>query len=261
MNRIGIHLRELRQEKDLTLRDVEQMTGISNSFISQVELGTRRASADLLMTLAEAYEVPPSTLLELNAAENEAVESQASEQIDYSAAFRQIIKQQLGESAWAFNSSEYEKVPLGLKKLFVEQQLAKNIPVEKPSVKIVVRHSQNKFSGTIELKESDLHGAVFVRAKLAVQLMHPLDASWWEKQEGIRALDEKNVAFEEIRGQRYYDLLNVLRMQHRWGVSGESGRKNLRQSTKEFSKATVERTVERTVRKSQQSSKKNPVRE
>lgn len=52
---LGSYLRELRTRKDLTLRDVEEQSGASGSYLSQVEQGKRQPSADLLRKIAPTY--------------------------------------------------------------------------------------------------------------------------------------------------------------------------------------------------------------
>jgi transcriptional regulator with XRE-family HTH domain len=237
MNKLGNYLRALREERGLKLRDVEHMTGISNSFLSQVELGSRKCSTDVLLKLARAYEIPAGNLLGLNVSEDEsAAEAETSvEEIDYDEAFRQLMKQQLGETAWAYAGPEYEKVPLSLKKLFVDQQLSETIRIE-PSIKIVIRHSQNKFSGVIELKESDLRNAMFVREDIAIQLMYPLDTGWWDEKQGISELHKHNINFYRISGRNYIDLFDVARIQHPKNLRkplktrGNSGEQSVRKS-------------------------------
>lgn len=55
---LGAYLRQLRRERKLTLRDVEEATGkdVSNAYLSQVENG-RKPSPDVLQSLADAYAV------------------------------------------------------------------------------------------------------------------------------------------------------------------------------------------------------------
>ncbi len=51
----GNYLRELRKIKRLTLREVEEQSGASGSYLSQVEQGKRQPSPDLLRKIASAY--------------------------------------------------------------------------------------------------------------------------------------------------------------------------------------------------------------
>jgi len=51
-----INFQEMRKEKRLTLREVEEITGISNSYLSQLETGKIKSpSYDVVKTLYELY--------------------------------------------------------------------------------------------------------------------------------------------------------------------------------------------------------------
>lgn len=52
---IGSYLRDLRNQRRLTLRKVERESGASGSYLSQVEQGKRHPSADLLRKIAPTY--------------------------------------------------------------------------------------------------------------------------------------------------------------------------------------------------------------
>jgi transcriptional regulator with XRE-family HTH domain len=52
---LGNSLRELRKRKNLSLRDIEKESGVSGSYLSQVEQGKRHPSADLLRKIALTY--------------------------------------------------------------------------------------------------------------------------------------------------------------------------------------------------------------
>ncbi|OVE76833.1 hypothetical protein BVX98_04550 [bacterium F11] len=63
--RLGVFLRQLREEKNLSLRDVEKLTGISNPFLSQMERGIRGTqNLAILSKLAAAYEIPLPRLVD-----------------------------------------------------------------------------------------------------------------------------------------------------------------------------------------------------
>lgn len=55
MSELGDYLRELRTRKRLSLREVEDISEASSSYLSQVEQGKRQPSADLLRKIAPAY--------------------------------------------------------------------------------------------------------------------------------------------------------------------------------------------------------------
>jgi transcriptional regulator with XRE-family HTH domain len=59
---LGQRLRELRDEADLSLRELAKRTGISSPFLSDIELGRRFPSEEILGKLAAALNVPPEDL-------------------------------------------------------------------------------------------------------------------------------------------------------------------------------------------------------
>jgi transcriptional regulator with XRE-family HTH domain len=63
LEELGSYLRELRNQKRLSLRDVEEQSGASGSYLSQVEQGKRQPSADLLRKIAPAYGASVKELL------------------------------------------------------------------------------------------------------------------------------------------------------------------------------------------------------
>jgi len=64
-NKLGTYLRSLREAGGLTLRGVEDKTGVSNALLSQLESGkVRRPSPVTLYKLAEIYRVPYAVLME-----------------------------------------------------------------------------------------------------------------------------------------------------------------------------------------------------
>jgi transcriptional regulator with XRE-family HTH domain len=57
-------LRNIRKLRDYSLRDVEEGTGISNAYLSQLERGDAlKPSPDKLQLLADFYEVPYTDLM------------------------------------------------------------------------------------------------------------------------------------------------------------------------------------------------------
>ncbi len=61
--KIGLYLKELRLKSNLTTKQVEVKTGISNSYISLIERNKRKPSAEILHKLAIAYKVKTEDLL------------------------------------------------------------------------------------------------------------------------------------------------------------------------------------------------------
>jgi transcriptional regulator with XRE-family HTH domain len=60
---VGPRLRALRQERGVTLAGLAETTGISVSTLSRLESGGRRATLELLLPLARAYQVPLDELV------------------------------------------------------------------------------------------------------------------------------------------------------------------------------------------------------
>ena len=59
---VGDYLLEQRRQAKLSLRQLAAMTGVSNPYLSQVERGLRRPSAEVLQQLAKALRVSAETL-------------------------------------------------------------------------------------------------------------------------------------------------------------------------------------------------------
>lgn len=59
---LGSFIREQRAGASLTLRRLSELTGISNPYLSQIERGLRRPSADILQQIAKALRISAETL-------------------------------------------------------------------------------------------------------------------------------------------------------------------------------------------------------
>lgn len=59
---LGDYLREQRQSHSLSLRQLSELVGISNPYLSQLERGLKRPSAEILQQLAKGLEVSAETL-------------------------------------------------------------------------------------------------------------------------------------------------------------------------------------------------------
>ncbi|WP_405823927.1 helix-turn-helix domain-containing protein [Streptomyces sp. NBC_00838] len=60
---VGPRLRALRRERGITLADLAAVTGVSESTLSRLESGLRRATLELLLPLARTYNVPLDDLV------------------------------------------------------------------------------------------------------------------------------------------------------------------------------------------------------
>ncbi|WP_125264294.1 helix-turn-helix domain-containing protein [Streptomyces alboflavus] len=63
LDAVGPRLRALRRERGITLADLAAVTGVSESTLSRLESGQRRASLELLLPLARIYDVPLDDLV------------------------------------------------------------------------------------------------------------------------------------------------------------------------------------------------------
>jgi len=59
---LGSFIREQRSGARLSLRRLSDLTGISNPYLSQIERGLRRPSADILQQIAKALTISAETL-------------------------------------------------------------------------------------------------------------------------------------------------------------------------------------------------------
>jgi transcriptional regulator with XRE-family HTH domain len=59
---LGDYLREQRVANRLSLRQLADQTGVSNPYLSQIERGLRRPSAEVLQQIAKALRVSAETL-------------------------------------------------------------------------------------------------------------------------------------------------------------------------------------------------------
>jgi transcriptional regulator with XRE-family HTH domain len=59
---LGEFIREQRRVGQLSLRKLSEQSGISNPYLSQIERGLRRPSAEILQQIARALEISAETL-------------------------------------------------------------------------------------------------------------------------------------------------------------------------------------------------------
>ncbi|MDI3328449.1 MAG: helix-turn-helix transcriptional regulator [Alicyclobacillaceae bacterium] len=60
---IGERLKELRLERGLTVKELAERAGVSQSYVYAVEAGTRGSQVDKLVRIAKALGVDLSTLI------------------------------------------------------------------------------------------------------------------------------------------------------------------------------------------------------
>src|SRR5438128_3257516 len=59
---LGEYLREQRRNAQLSLRQLADAAGVSNPYLSQIERGLRKPSAEILQQLAKALRISAETL-------------------------------------------------------------------------------------------------------------------------------------------------------------------------------------------------------
>ncbi len=62
LDSLGEFLREQRRSAQMTLRQLADQTGVSNPYLSQIERGLRRPSAEVLQQLAKGLRISAETL-------------------------------------------------------------------------------------------------------------------------------------------------------------------------------------------------------
>ena len=60
-NELGEFIREQRNSARLSLRRLSELAGISNPYLSQIERGLRRPSAEILQQIAKALRISAET--------------------------------------------------------------------------------------------------------------------------------------------------------------------------------------------------------
>ena len=59
---IGTYIREQREQAKISLRQLAQAAGVSNPYLSQIERGLRRPSADILQQIARGLRISAEAL-------------------------------------------------------------------------------------------------------------------------------------------------------------------------------------------------------
>ena len=60
---IGRNIRRIRKQRGLTILDLSEIISFSTTHITQVELGTRSMSIDMLVALSEGLDTDPNTII------------------------------------------------------------------------------------------------------------------------------------------------------------------------------------------------------
>ncbi len=62
MNSIGEYIRDQREQAKISLRQLSQAAGVSNPYLSQIERGLRKPSADILQQIAKGLRISAEAL-------------------------------------------------------------------------------------------------------------------------------------------------------------------------------------------------------
>ena len=108
VNAIGAYIREQREQARISIRQLAQAAGVSNPYLSQVERGLRRPSADILQQIAKGLRVSAealyvqagvledkleeTTVTDAIKADNEITERQKQMLIDIYESFRKEVR-------------------------------------------------------------------------------------------------------------------------------------------------------------------------
>ncbi len=61
-NNLGAFIKDQRRVAELSVRRLAELAGVSNPYLSQIERGLRRPSAEILQQIAKALEISSETL-------------------------------------------------------------------------------------------------------------------------------------------------------------------------------------------------------
>ena len=92
MKTLGLRIRELREGKDLSLREFAKTLGLSAAFVSDVELGRRHPSDSVLAKMAQILDTSLEDLAAFDTrAPVEDIKRLTNENPAYGLAFRKVI--------------------------------------------------------------------------------------------------------------------------------------------------------------------------
>jgi transcriptional regulator with XRE-family HTH domain len=64
VHEVGAFIRQQRERSRISLRNLAERAGVSNPYLSQIERGLRRPSADILKAIARGLSISAETLYE-----------------------------------------------------------------------------------------------------------------------------------------------------------------------------------------------------
>jgi transcriptional regulator with XRE-family HTH domain len=134
---IGSYIREQREQAKISIRQLAQAAGVSNPYLSQVERGLRRPSADILQQIAKGLRISAealyvqagilddkpaeTTVTDAIMADEELTERQKQMLIDIYESFRKEVRAEAEAEADAQSESQSEASPDGDQEQVQEQ--------------------------------------------------------------------------------------------------------------------------------------------
>jgi transcriptional regulator with XRE-family HTH domain len=113
METLGSFIRKSREAKDISLREFARRIGISAAFVSDIELGRRFPSEDMLLKIAEELNQNAEELRKLDTrAPVEEIKRMAEADPTFGLAFRTLVDRNIKAEdllAWARHHSKQKK--------------------------------------------------------------------------------------------------------------------------------------------------------
>lgn len=106
---VGTFIKEQREKSSLSIRKLAEITGVSNPYLSQIERGVRKPSAEILRSIADALSIRTETLYEKAGLLDEQEGPEVLAAIDGDAQLTTSQKQALKEIYVSFVSIEQEE--------------------------------------------------------------------------------------------------------------------------------------------------------
>tara|TARA_B100000614_G_scaffold261073_1_gene289601 strand:+ start:1842 stop:2171 length:330 start_codon:yes stop_codon:yes gene_type:complete len=63
LEKVGKHIKQLRREQKLSQQALAELAGISYKYLGEIERGQVNLSVEVLVKIAESFQVPPGDLL------------------------------------------------------------------------------------------------------------------------------------------------------------------------------------------------------
>ncbi len=106
---VGAFIKEQREQGSLSIRKLAELTGVSNPYISQIERGVRKPSAEILRSIAGALSIRTETLYEKAGLLDKHEGPDVIEAIDTDSHLTRTQKQALKEIYSSFVSTDQEE--------------------------------------------------------------------------------------------------------------------------------------------------------